>query len=83
MKYVRLVDVVDGTNGDGDPIISYHSDEELDRLIVFVNDESDGRYIISHDVFMSTVDEWITDQREILEENKRWEIKALLLRGFS
>jgi hypothetical protein len=67
-KFVRLVDVIDGNNGDGDPIVSYETPEELARLIDFVDNQSDGRYQVEDDVYMSTVDAWIENEKRQLEE---------------
>jgi hypothetical protein len=68
MKYVRMIDVIRGNNGDGDPIVSYETPEELERLEHFCEHESDGRYMVEDDVSIRTVDEWITNEKEINSE---------------
>lgn len=68
--YVRMVDVIDGNNGDGDPIIVCADEAEKQRLIDFTNNQSDGRYMVEEDVYLRTVDEWIENEQEIEEELK-------------
>lgn len=63
---VRMVDVIDGDNGDGDPIVVCATLQEFQRLTHFVEQESDQRYIIE-DAYVSTVDEWIANEKQQMD----------------
>ena len=64
LKYVRLVDVIDGSSNEADPVVSYQTPEELVRLKHFCEHESDGRYKVVDDAWVVTVDQWIEIESE-------------------
>jgi hypothetical protein len=68
MKFVRLVDVIDGNNGDGDPIVLCLTESDKQRLEDFCENQSDGRYMVEDDVYINTVDSWIEKEKRIFEE---------------